>query len=165
MSSSPTPSRQRTLSSHHGVDKRRRFQVPAHCPSPKVILSVEQSVPNYQPGECILSCTLDQFLRKDSWNETHMLQVDWKHSCPKPLCTVGATSLDMLQQRTPELDQCLHILFLSYLIFNVFLNTQVMFVSSVLMQHKSYVKSYYVFLTLMLKSEIYAKSLILCDVF
>lgn len=97
MSSSPTPSRQRTLSSHHGVDKRRRFQVPAHCPSPKVILSVEQSVPNYQPGECILSCTLDQFLRKDSWNETHMLQVDWKHSCPKPLCTVGATSLDMLQ--------------------------------------------------------------------
>lgn len=43
---------------------------------------------------------LDQFLWKDSWDEIHIFQGDWKHSCPNPFCTVETTSLDLLQEQT-----------------------------------------------------------------
>lgn len=98
MNSNLTLNRQQTLSFHQDVDKEWQFKVFAQYPSLKVKISVEQSVPinNQESGSSPV--ILDQFLLKDSWNEIHIFQVDWKHSCPNnPFCTVETTSLDVLQ--------------------------------------------------------------------
>lgn len=53
-------------------------------------------VNNQGSGSCPV--IQDQFLLKDSQNEIHLFQVDWKYSCPDPFGMVETTSLDILQR-------------------------------------------------------------------